>query len=196
MVECGLGGRLDSTNVLSGAVCVVTGIDLEHTAILGADRASIAAEKAGILKPGSTLVSGVDPGDEAGRVVAHVPLPARSGAGAVALGRVRRVVTHTERSYRSWSPLHFRCPECVIEKGTLTSQKTEVVSEGTFELDPSRYRVESRLTATVAPVRSGTRVELLLEVRAEPRDPPELEPRSTGLLERAILDDVGTLLLR
>lgn len=155
--------------------------------------AAVATLREVLARRGATVVS-LD--DEAGRVVAHVPLPARSGAGAVALGRVRRVVTHTERSYRSWSPLHFRCPECVIEKGTLTSQKTEVVSEGTFELDPSRYRVESRLTATVAPVRSGTRVELLLEVRAEPRDPPELEPRSTGLLEREILDDVGTLLLR
>jgi len=59
VVECGLGGRLDSTNVVDGEVCVITNIDLEHTAVLGNTRAAIAREKAGILKRGSTLVTGV-----------------------------------------------------------------------------------------------------------------------------------------
>ncbi len=59
VVEVGLGGRLDSTNVLDGDVCVVTGIELEHTAILGDTRAAIAAEKAGILKPGAAVVTGL-----------------------------------------------------------------------------------------------------------------------------------------
>lgn len=59
VVECGLGGRLDSTNVVAGDVCVVTSIDLEHTAVLGSTRAAIAREKVGILKRGSTLVTGV-----------------------------------------------------------------------------------------------------------------------------------------
>jgi len=68
--ECGLGGRLDSTNALHGEVCVVTNVDLEHTAILGSTRAAIAAEKVGILKAGSTLVTGLDPEDEAGVVAA------------------------------------------------------------------------------------------------------------------------------
>lgn len=70
VVECGLGGRLDSTNVLLPGPCVITNIDLEHTAILGTTRAAIAAEKAGIIKPGGLLVSGVGgPGDEAGAVI-------------------------------------------------------------------------------------------------------------------------------
>jgi len=59
VVECGLGGRLDSTNVVHGEVCVVTNIDLEHTRVLGTTRAAIAREKGGILKPGSSLVTGV-----------------------------------------------------------------------------------------------------------------------------------------
>ena len=59
VVECGLGGRLDSTNVVRGEVCIVTNIDLEHTAVLGASLAAIAREKGGILKRGSTLVTGV-----------------------------------------------------------------------------------------------------------------------------------------
>jgi len=59
VVECGLGGRLDSTNVVAGEVCIVTNIDLEHTAVLGGTLAAIAREKGGILKRGSTLVTGV-----------------------------------------------------------------------------------------------------------------------------------------
>jgi dihydrofolate synthase/folylpolyglutamate synthase len=58
VVECGLGGRLDSTNVLSADVCVVTNVDLEHTAVLGSTRAAIAREKGGILKRGATLITG------------------------------------------------------------------------------------------------------------------------------------------
>lgn len=58
-VECGLGGRLDSTNVVQSEVCVVTNVDLEHTAVLGRTRARIAAEKGAILRPGGVLVTGV-----------------------------------------------------------------------------------------------------------------------------------------
>jgi dihydrofolate synthase/folylpolyglutamate synthase len=61
VVECGLGGRLDSTNVLAADVCVVTNVDLEHTAVLGSTRTAIAREKGGILKRGATLVTGVLP---------------------------------------------------------------------------------------------------------------------------------------
>lgn len=69
VIECGLGGRLDSTNAIDGEVCVITNIDLEHTAVLGSTRAAIAAEKAGILKRGSTLVTTLASADEAGAVV-------------------------------------------------------------------------------------------------------------------------------
>jgi dihydrofolate synthase/folylpolyglutamate synthase len=69
VAECGLGGRLDSTNVLHASVCVITNIELEHQAVLGATRPLIAAEKAGILKPGCTLVCGVPANDEAGRAI-------------------------------------------------------------------------------------------------------------------------------
>jgi dihydrofolate synthase / folylpolyglutamate synthase len=58
VVEVGLGGRLDSTNVITPLVSVVTKIALEHTDYLGADLASIAREKAGIAKPGVPFVTG------------------------------------------------------------------------------------------------------------------------------------------
>jgi dihydrofolate synthase/folylpolyglutamate synthase len=58
VVEAGLGGRHDATNTADAAVAVVTNVDLDHTAVIGPTRADIAAEKAGIVKPGSRLVLG------------------------------------------------------------------------------------------------------------------------------------------
>jgi dihydrofolate synthase/folylpolyglutamate synthase len=58
VVETGMGGRLDSTNVLVPLVSVITNIDLEHTEFLGRTLERIAAEKAGIIKPGVSLVTG------------------------------------------------------------------------------------------------------------------------------------------
>jgi len=52
VIETGLGGRLDSTNVVDSALSVITPIELEHTEWLGDTIALIAAEKAGIIKPG------------------------------------------------------------------------------------------------------------------------------------------------
>ncbi len=55
-IEVGLGGRLDATNLVHPQVCVITPISLDHTAILGDTLAEIAAEKAGIIKPGVPVV--------------------------------------------------------------------------------------------------------------------------------------------
>lgn len=68
VVEVGLGGRWDATNVADATVAVVTPIGLDHTHILGSTIAEIAGEKAGIIKSGSTAVlAGQDP--EAARVL-------------------------------------------------------------------------------------------------------------------------------
>jgi dihydrofolate synthase / folylpolyglutamate synthase len=56
VVEAGLGGRWDATNVADGAVSVITPIGIDHEEYLGSDLAGIAAEKAGIIKPGSIAV--------------------------------------------------------------------------------------------------------------------------------------------
>jgi dihydrofolate synthase/folylpolyglutamate synthase len=58
VLEVGMAGRLDATNVADGVVAVVTNVGLDHTAVLGPTRHHIAAEKAGIVKPISTLVLG------------------------------------------------------------------------------------------------------------------------------------------
>jgi dihydrofolate synthase/folylpolyglutamate synthase len=58
VLEVGLGGRLDATNVVDPAVAVVTGVALDHEAILGDTVAQIAGEKAGIWKPGQRAIVG------------------------------------------------------------------------------------------------------------------------------------------
>ncbi len=58
VVEVGLGGRLDATNVLHPLLSIITHVGLDHTDLLGPDTAAIAAEKAGIFKPGAPALSG------------------------------------------------------------------------------------------------------------------------------------------
>ena len=58
VVEAGLGGRLDATNVVEPLVTVITSIDFDHEALLGSTIAAIAAEKAGIVKDRVPLVAG------------------------------------------------------------------------------------------------------------------------------------------
>jgi dihydrofolate synthase/folylpolyglutamate synthase len=71
VVEVGLGGRLDSTNLVEPAVCCITSIELEHTDKLGSTLAAIAGEKAGIAKPGVPLVAGALEPEAAGVVEAR-----------------------------------------------------------------------------------------------------------------------------
>ncbi len=64
VVEVGLGGRLDATNLVQPAVTAITPISLDHTAQLGNDLLGIAREKAGILKPGVPAVIAPQPSRE------------------------------------------------------------------------------------------------------------------------------------
>ena len=76
LVEAGLGGRLDATNVLEARVVVLTNVSLEHTEHLGETREAIAREKLAVVRPGATVVLGEPEWEElalsqgAGRVVA------------------------------------------------------------------------------------------------------------------------------
>jgi len=58
VIETGLGGRLDSTNIITPEVSIITNISLDHTDLLGNTIESIACEKAGIIKPGVPVVIG------------------------------------------------------------------------------------------------------------------------------------------
>jgi len=61
VVEVGLGGRLDATNVVAPRVSVITSLSYDHMAVLGNTLAAIAGEKAGIIKPGVPVVSSIQP---------------------------------------------------------------------------------------------------------------------------------------
>ena len=71
VLEVGLGGRLDSTNVVTPEVAVITSISLDHTKQLGDTLPEIAVEKSGIIKPGVPMVSGVVD-SEAGDVIQRI----------------------------------------------------------------------------------------------------------------------------
>ena len=58
VIEVGMGGRLDATNVITPVLCVITNIGLDHVEFLGASRSKIAYEKAGIIKPSIPIVIG------------------------------------------------------------------------------------------------------------------------------------------
>lgn len=65
VIEVGLGGITDATNVADGAVAVITPISLDHTELLGDTTEEIAVEKSGIIKPGAFMVSAAQPSDAA-----------------------------------------------------------------------------------------------------------------------------------
>ena len=114
VVEVGVGGTWDATNVVDGRVAVVTNVSVDHVEYLGPTREQIATDKAGIVKPGSTLVLGeTDP--------ALVPRFLDRGAAAVVTrdedfgvtanrpahgGRVVDVFTPDARYDHVYLPLH------------------------------------------------------------------------------------------
>lgn len=119
VVEVGLGGRLDATNVVDADVSVITGIAIDHTSYLGESIGEIAGEKAGILKPGGLLVTGPLPAAAEGAVTGRV---AATGATwirrtsdydvtdvAQAIGGWRASVKGIQSSYPDvFLPLHGR----------------------------------------------------------------------------------------
>jgi dihydrofolate synthase/folylpolyglutamate synthase len=84
VIEVGLGGRLDATNVVNPLVTVITSISYDHTNVLGHTLAEIAGEKAGIIKPGVPVIS--SPQKEEARLVIE-RVSAERGALLIQVGR-------------------------------------------------------------------------------------------------------------
>ncbi len=103
ILEVGLGGRLDATNVVTPLVGVVTNVAMDHEAYLGSTLAEIAAEKAGIVKSGVPLVSAIAP-DEGREVLSRTC--SEKGAPLYLLGRDFQVTTRSDGSwtYRGINP--------------------------------------------------------------------------------------------
>jgi dihydrofolate synthase/folylpolyglutamate synthase len=97
VVEAGLGGRHDATNVLQAPVVVLTNIALDHTEVLGETREAIAAEKLAVVTPGAVVILGEPEWEELARAngAARVELPSASNlalAIAAAEAQVGRTV--------------------------------------------------------------------------------------------------------
>lgn len=115
VLETGLGGALDSTNIVDPLVSVITGVDIDHTGFLGDDLASIAREKAGIIKPGRPVVC-APLAPEARQIVTAVAreqgAPLQWVEEQVSIRRVRQdldgQVLAVETQNRRYPPL--RCP--------------------------------------------------------------------------------------
>ncbi len=113
-IETGLGGRLDATNVILPLVSVITSIGLEHCEYLGDTIAKIAAEKAGILKPGRPAILGASLVPEAREVIeeaaARIGAPIMDPGVLVTSGRSGKTGRPTvafEDSFRSVSGIPF-----------------------------------------------------------------------------------------
>ena len=105
ILEVGLGGRLDSTNVCTPIVSVITSISFDHIKQLGATLAAIAEEKAGIIKPGVPVLSGVT-ADEPREVVRKIAR--QNGCRLLELGVDFDVDYHPPQHLeRAPSPAHF-----------------------------------------------------------------------------------------
>ncbi len=105
VVEVGLGGRLDATNVLEPEAAVVTSIGLDHEEFLGNTLASVAYEKAGIIKPGRPLVLGYVP--ESVRPV-FVDIAAAQGAPVYEAGRDYFIPEHSPAFHFTGMGLQLR----------------------------------------------------------------------------------------
>ncbi|EAQ79015.1 bifunctional folylpolyglutamate synthase/dihydrofolate synthase [Blastopirellula marina] len=96
ILEVGLGGRLDSTNICRPLVSVITTISRDHMALLGDTLAEIAAEKAGVIKTETPIISGVDQPDPTAVIE---QIAAQHAAQLIEVGRDFVVQSHGERTF-------------------------------------------------------------------------------------------------
>ena len=130
--EVGLGGRLDATNILTPAISVVTRVDFDHENFLGHSLREIAAEKAGILKPGISVV-----------LAAQQP-----EAREVILARAEKLGCPVIET-----PLAYRVDEQAMENGCVRARITEVASGWSAKLAPQlagRFQLQNAINAVAA----------------------------------------------
>jgi dihydrofolate synthase/folylpolyglutamate synthase len=144
VVEAGLGGRWDATNVIPSKVQVLTNVGLEHTRWLGPTIADIAAEKLDIVRPGGTLVAGAGLHEDAmalarrvcdERGATLVVAPAHSGLELLALGE------HQQRN--------FAVARAAAEAYLGPLDDTAVREAAAATLVPGRFQIVDEAPVTV-----------------------------------------------
>ncbi len=141
VVEVGLGGRLDATNVLTPLVSVITALSMDHTGLLGNTLEEIAMEKGGIIKDGVPLVSAAQ---EPGPLATLEELAAQHDAPVAVIGRDWRYKGHSRR-----------VPHRICEQQTVTVTATPndalFSAPQTFSLALSgRHQQENAVVALAA----------------------------------------------
>jgi dihydrofolate synthase/folylpolyglutamate synthase len=144
VIEAGLGGRLDATNVIDSDVQVLTSIGLEHTALLGGTHAEIANEKLAVVRRGATLVLGTDLPNDVERLAHSVV--ARRGARIVRPRRDPRLMPTVPESFQK---RNFAVAEAAAEAflGTLDPAATHRAAAAVRT--PGRLDVIGRAPLTV-----------------------------------------------
>lgn len=133
VVETGMGGRLDSTNILEPVLTIITNISLDHTEFLGKDEASIAREKGGIIKKGVPLVIGRAESPSEDVLLA---MAGKLQSKALTASRLYEPLFHT---LDAWGSMHLRVRKSSPEPGTRPTE--------TFVCDLSgSYQIENILT--------------------------------------------------
>ncbi|MDP2920683.1 MAG: folylpolyglutamate synthase/dihydrofolate synthase family protein [Dehalococcoidia bacterium] len=122
VIEVGLGGRLDATNVVRPEVCAITSISLEHTELLGNTLREIATEKAGIIKPGCPVV--VSPQvEEAGEAIRKITVERQAP-----LIRVGKDITYRNLGFAGYK-------QSLLVKGRLGEYQLTIPLLGQYQLE-------------------------------------------------------------
>jgi dihydrofolate synthase/folylpolyglutamate synthase len=156
VVEVGLGGRLDATNVVVPRVAAITAVSLDHTAILGDTLEQIAGEKAGVIKPGRPVVVGPQ---QPAALAAIAEIAEQRGSQLLQAGV-------DWRTSGTWRSARFDGPWGALEDVRLTLPGNhQVENAGTalmsaWLLDPSLLSDEDRVAAALGAVRWPARFEV------------------------------------
>ncbi|MFT3915641.1 MAG: Mur ligase family protein [Anaeromyxobacteraceae bacterium] len=179
VVEVGLGGRLDATNVVEPRVTAIARIGLDHQALLGGTFEAIAAEKAGIMKPGVPVVVHADqpPGAlavlraEAARRAAPLEVAPADVAGAVALPgpHQRANAGLAAAAVRALARAGVPVDEAALARGLATARwPGRIETVGGVLLDGAHNPQGAAALAAALPVlHPGRPVELVLGVLAD-----------------------------
>jgi dihydrofolate synthase/folylpolyglutamate synthase len=194
VLEVGLGGRLDATNVVTPELCVVTPVDFDHEAYLGNSLESIAGEKAGILKPGVPAVFARQ------RPEVEGVLEARAAALGVRVTRTSEVMIsgvtlHVRGSDFLWDGLCLSCP--LAGEHQVENARTAIAALRELGVAPETIR--QGIAATQWPgrlERVGENPEIILDGAHNPASARALaeyldrfyEPRRVWLIYGAMRD--------
>ncbi len=144
VIEVGLGGRLDCTNIISPLLSIITNISLDHTALLGHTEPEIAVEKAGIIKPGIPAVVGNASGEVREVFAAkasQVGAPLTFACEHAYFSKAVHTDGHIEYSGTAWGAIEAElCGDCQIENTATVLAALEILKDKFPHINPDAVR--------------------------------------------------------